>query len=65
MDVHTLLSSKIGIYPLTLSAKYDIPIVIQASAIFNVEVIDPCMKNVVKSSPIPNLTYIVGSPKLS
>ena len=52
-------------HPLTLTAQYDIPVVIQASATFNVEVIHPCMKNVVKSSPIPNLTYIVGSPKLS
>jgi hypothetical protein len=65
LGVQTQLTSKIGIYPLTLTALYDIPIVIQASVTFNVEVIHPCTKNVVKSNPIPNLTYIIGSPKLS
>jgi hypothetical protein len=65
MSVKTLLTSKIAVYTLIVTAQYEIPVAIKSQVTFEVDVLDTCKKNKIINSNIPKITYNIGNSKLS
>lgn len=64
LTIYTPLLSKVGVYPLTLTAIFNIPIDYSVSSSFVVTVLSPCERNLITSAQISDIKYYIGDSQI-